>query len=308
MVKKLPRWQREQKQRRVSRRKSIIGRALVFAIIILAVGLSVGFYGVLKKSVWDGQTQISLAVASRPVSLVSFSPLGPSLVFLTFPEDAYIEAVHGYGNYLIESVYPLGELEGRGRGGELLSQSLQEHLGVAVEGYLFGADLKETKESFLENILGLLKNQGQTNLGRWDLLRLWWEARSVREDRVRLVKLDKPLDSERLERIIGQYFVDEKIRAEALTISVLNNTNQPGLAAREARIIKNLGGRIIGLGDIENKQSLSLRDEKCQMASQKKYKNSHTVKRLTKIFGCPWRGENLFGQRADVVLILGEMI
>ena len=198
------------------------------------------------------------------------------------------------------SIYPLGELEGQGGGGKLLSQSLQEYLGVAVEGYLFGVSLQETKESFKGNILGLLKNQGQTNLGRWDLLRLWWEARSVREDRIKLLKFDKPLDPERLERIIGQYFVDEKIRAEALTIAVLNNTNQPGLAAKEARIIKNLGGRIIGLGDIEK--------ERCQIASQKKYKDSHTVRRLAKVFGCPWGGENLFGQRADLVLILGEMI
>lgn len=290
MVKKLPRWQKEQKQRRVSKRKLVIGQVLVFAIIILVAGSIAGFYGVLKKSIWDGETQITLAVASRPVSVVSFSPLGPSLVFLTFPPDAYVEVVHGYGNYLVESIYPLGELEGKGRGGDLLARSLQENLGVPLDGYLTTDNLKEIK-ALLES---------KTNLSRWDLWRLWWEARNVREDRVKLVKLDKPLDPERLERIIGQYFVDEKIRREALAIAVLNATGQPGLATKEARIIKNLGGRIVGLGDIEN--------EKCQIASLQKYKNSHTVKRLVKIFGCPWSGENLFGQRADLVLILGEMI
>lgn len=300
MVKKLPRWQKEQKQRRLSKRKSMIGRLLAVTVIILAVGLMVGFYGVLKKSVWDGETQITLVVASRPVRVVTFNPAEKSLVFLTFPEDAYIEAVHGYGNYLVESIYPLGELEGKGRGGALLSQSLQENLGVAIDAYASVANSGETKKDFLTGVFGLLKNEGETNLSRWDLLRLWWEVRSVREDKVKLVRLDKPLDPERLEGIINQYFIDEKLRAEALTISVLNATNQPGLAAKEARIIKNLGGRIIGLGDIEK--------EKCQIKSTKKYKDSHTVRRLVKVFGCPWGGEDLLGQRADLVLILGEMI
>lgn len=278
----------------------MVKKTLMLMALVLAVGLAIGFYKTRKGSVWDGQTRISLAVVSPSVMVASFDPLEQSLVFLTFPPQAHMEAVGGYGNYLIDSIYPLGEMEGKGKGGTLLAKSLQENLGLVIDGHLVASGIQETKASFLGKILDLLKNQEETNLNRGDILRLWWAARNIKEDRVWPVKLEEPLEPERLERTMGQYFGDEKIREEALTIAVLNATGQPGLATKEARIIKNMGGRIVGLGDIEN--------EKCQITSPQKYKNSHTARRLVKIFGCPWSGENLFGQRADLVLVLGEMI
>ena len=308
MVKKLPRWQKEQKQRRVSQTRLMIGRLLAAVVVIFTAGLLVGFGGILKRSLWNGQTRLTLAVASRPVRVISFSPQEQSLGFLTFADNTYLEAIHGYGNYLLESIYPLGELEGKGGGGALLAKSLQENLGLVIDGYISIPNSEfriqnsesEAKGGFIGIVVSLLKNQGETNLNRWDLIRLWWEAGKVRKDKINLVNLDKPLDPERLEGIIGPYFLDEKIREEALTIAVLNTTNQPGLAAQQARIIKNLGGRIVSLGDAA--------DEKCQIRSARKNKESQTVKRLAQIFGCPWAGEDLLGQRADLVLVLGEMI
>lgn len=278
----------------------MVKKTLMVMALVLAAGLAIGFYKTWKGSVWDGQSRISLALVAPAVTVASFDPQEQSLVFLTFPPQAHIEAGRGYGDYLIDSIYPLGEMEGKGRGGSLLAQSLQENLGLVIDGHATTFKAGETKKDFLTGLFNLLQNQGETNLSRWDVFRLWWAVGNIKEDRVRLLKLEAPLAPERLERMMSQYFGDEKIREEALTIAVLNATGQSGLATKAARIITNLGGRVIGLGDIEN--------EKCQITSPRKDKNSHTVRRLVKIFGCPWAGENLLGQRADVVLILGEMI
>jgi hypothetical protein len=62
---------------------------------------------------------------------------------------------------------------------------------------------------------------------------------------------------------------------------------------------------VVGIGEIEN-EKLKMKNEKCEIRSQKKHKTSYTVRRLSKVFDCHWGGEDLENQRAEVVLILGE--
>lgn len=298
---------------RINRKK----RLFLVIFLIIAIGLGWKTDRVLSKNVWDGQNRLNLVFrfqGSSPL-IMSFSP--ETSTILIIPANAFIEVTHGYGPYRAESIYQLGELEKK-LGGELLAESVQEYLGIPVDGYIINSNVKtqmsELKEGLMEIFRNSLKGGGKTNLTKWDLLRLWWKIRGVREDKINIIDLKEAsaseeiilsdgtkaikIDPERLERILSQFFVDEKIRQETLTIAVLNGTNHLGLANKGARLIGNMGGRVIGVGDVES--------SRCEARSEKKYKNSYTVKKLIRVFDCEWGGENLENQRADVVLILGE--
>ena len=190
-------------------------------------------------------------------------------------------------------------------------------------------DNMKNKEEILKTITSFFK-KGKTNLTKWDLLRLWLGFRNLRQDKINLINLGQTsaskqidlsdgtkankIDTERLELIMSQFFVDKKIKKEDLTVAVLNGTNHVGLANQAATLIKNIGSQVVAIGDMENGEWRSpLRgipseweNGECQIKSEKKYKNSYTIRKLNYIFDCHWEGVAMVGQRADVVLILGE--
>lgn len=287
----------------------------------LLVGASYRFYRLVSDAVWDGKNRINLAFQAKPVLVTSFSLEEASLKTLVISEGTLIEVIHGYGFYRAESIYQLGELEGQG--GELLTSSLQEYLGLPIDGYIKDDNLEfstqnpaEFKRSLVRAMIELAKGKGKTNLTRWDIFRLWWEIRKLKTKEVALIDLGETnalslvvlpdesqaaeVDLERLDRIVQPLFIDERIRFENLAIVVLNGTSYPGLARRGTRLISNIGGRVTGVAGSKGRRA------RCEVRSKKGNKNSYTVKKIAKVFDCQWGGENLEDQRAEVVVILGE--
>jgi hypothetical protein len=332
-VRGLPRWRQEQKERKTNKTLRFVLACLLLIILIILVGFGYKIYGTLSRSIWDGKNQINLVfnstITGQPVLVASFNPQEKSLNTLIIPGETLVEVIQGYGLYRVESIYSLGELEGKG--GLLLAGSIQEYFGLPIDGWVAGHKSKRSvnlvtgaagsRNYFIDIIVESLKEESRTNLARWDLVRLWWEIRGVRQDRIKMVDLGETsaseevvlpdgtkaikIDPQHLEQIISEVAVDEKIRKEDLAIAVLNATNQPGLATKGSRLIRNIGGRVIGIGETENFQ-FPISNFQCQIRSKKNYKNSYTVKRLSKIFNCDWGGEDLEGQRAQVVLIIGR--
>ena len=326
MPKKLRGWRRKQIQRKKRKKLRIIGLVLIVILIIFLGWFGFKIYRSITRSIWDGQNQFNLAISSHPVFVASFNPAEKSLNVMLIPQGTFIETIHGYGPCRVESIYRLGELSNKG--GELFQGSLQEYLGIPVDAYAsehrtdnIEQRTKETKEFIVKMIGNLLRDRGETNLTKWDLIRLWWEFKNLRQDKITLVDLgqtsvsqqvDLPdgtkankIDTERLESIMSQFFIDKKIKEEDLTVSVLNGTNHLGLANKVATLIKNIGGQVVGVGEIENFKS-QISNLKCQIRSQKKDKNTYTVQKLMKIFGCQWGGEDLENQRSELVLIIEE--
>lgn len=307
------------------RRKRIILVLLLNIAFVSLLGISYRLYGLSTRTVWDGKNRLNLIFQSKSVFIISLMPSEKSLQVLTIPQGTLIEAAHGYGFYRIESVYSLGKLDNRG--GELLTDSLQEYFGLPIDGYLAinNSELiinnfhesRELKTWLTKTIADLLfKGKGESNFTRWDLFRLWWQIRKLRTKEISLISLGETtafstvvlpdgsqavaVDLERFDSLAQQLFTDERIRAENLAIVVLNATPHPGLARRGARMMSNIGGRVVGLGEREG------RSEKCEVRSEKGNINSYTVKKVAKAFHCQWGGEDLGDQRADLVLILGE--
>lgn len=278
-------------------------------------------FRVLSRSIWDGEHQINFVIDSQPVFLVSFEPEKETpLNILTLPPEIYIELAHDYGFYRLESVNNLAEYEGR-VGGRLLAESLNEYLGIPLEAYISGsniklADNKKPPDFILEIIWNLLRGHGQTNLSKWDLVRLLWRIRLMRSDKSALVNLCEgnncykealidgsevlKIDLEKTDRVTDDYFKDNLIRQEDLTISVLNQTSSPGLASSTARVITKIGGRVIQIGEEKNTGI------KCIFRVNKRLSKSYTLKRLNKIFSCELQIDDTNGQRADIVLIVSR--
>lgn len=308
------------KKRLPKRKKRFNNIRFTFYVIILLILIGTGWriYGALTKSVWDGRNRVNLVFATQPVFIASFSPGLESLSLLLIPDGTYVETTHGYGKYRIEAIWELGELEGREG---LLAESSQEYLGLPVDGWV--GDEKEKIQSekqakgiILNSLFQLIKGRDETNLTRWDLVRLWWQIKRVRFDKIYLIDLADSsaiisitlpdgtagfeLDPARLDRIIAKYFQDEKIREEGLALEIVNATSHPGLAAQAARIVSNIGGRVIAVGDWD------LRNEECEVRSKKDKARIYTLVKLMKVFNCQFGGEDLGDSRAEAVIILGE--
>lgn len=317
---RLPRWKKEQKQRKEKKRFRLARNLFFLICLILLSAIGYQVWGSLRKSLWDGKSRLTLALNSTPILVASFEPSEKTLNFLSIPPNTYIEIIHGYGFYKAESIWRLGELEKCA--GELLLGSLQEYLGVPVDGYASASGIRyqvssdKIKESFLAIIYSLLRGEGETSLTRWDLIRLWWGIKGVRFDKVRLVDLEKTNiveetilpdgtpalipDPLRLDQLMVQLFSDRRIKEEGLAIGAYNSTDYPGLAKKVARIINNISGQVIEVGDWE------VGSGKCEVRGGKQLANTYTGKKLIKIFNCQYGGPEMGESQAEIAIILGQ--
>jgi len=310
------RWQREQNGRKNKKKKRVIGYWLLGIGILLIVGLAFEGLQIFRHSLWDGKTRINFVLAGEETSLVSFGPTEEELVNLAIPAGTQIEVTHGYGKYRIEAVWKLGKQEKRK---ELLVESLQENFGVPVEGWIYTTESRgqrtDTREELLSDIRKQILGKGETNLSKWDLVRLWWQVKKVRFDRAKSVDLSKisvlissaspdgtqiwEIDKSSLDAYLARLVSEPKIREENLAVEVLNGTTHSGLAEQGARIISNIGGEVSWVGNSDIKY------QKSNIKSRKEQKNSFTVQQIMKIFNAEWEEKEEEG-RAEITLILGE--
>jgi len=301
---------------------------LIFIILLLVLTILVGknFF----QRTWNGESKINIAFINQKIFVFSFDPQEKKAVILLFPPNAFIETIHGYGDYLLESVYKLGEQEGYG-GGEFLASSLQENLRIPVDSYALISDFKDIdltskpREFILACFRDLFLRRRKTNLKKADFLFLWLKFKNIRQDKISIIDLEKfdvtekiilpdntegfKINPQKFKKAALGFFKDTQVRQENLEIAVLNSTSYSGLATRVADLIENIGGRVVEIGEIKNSkfQSASWRtNSKCKIKSKKEFKKSYTLKKLEKIFSCQWEEEDTGDYRGDVVLIVTE--
>jgi hypothetical protein len=309
-------------------------RKIILILLTIFIGFFIGFvsYNFFSKNTWDGKNRINLVFVGQEVFIFSLNPWERTAILLSFPSETFIEVIHGYGQYRLEAVYQLGQIENH-RGGELLAGSLQENLGIPIDGFAVISNFqfpisKDKPKDYILAAFRLLLKGGETNLTKWDLARLSWQIRKIRQDKIMVIEAEEgsvleqilladgtkglKIDTEKAKKLAESFFKDSKIRQEDLTIAVLNSTEHFGLAERVSRIIENIGGRVIEIGNTENSKFPAhpadgqVPNSECEIRSKKLLKKSYTVKKLMKIFSCQRGGGDLENYRAEVVLILGE--
>lgn len=176
-----------------------------------------------QKRIWQGG-RFNFVLVGDSFFVFSLCPRDKSFTVVKIPENTYLEVTSGFGLYRVGAVYPLGQLEGRG--GPLLIETIQEFLGVPVEGYMnISSKLKERfsnesektsdavassakldKEEVIDlkrkitswtvflrpgRLIKFLKKDLETNLTFWDLAKIWWQAKKVNPAKFYFLDLDQ---------------------------------------------------------------------------------------------------------------------
>lgn len=316
MKEELSRWKKEQKEKK-QKRNFLVVRLWLFVICLLLLGgITFKLFQLVRASLWNGRDRINFVLKGGETILASFEPIQESLSLILIPGQTLLEVCHGYGKYKVEAIPGLEKLEKR----DILSaESIQENLGIPVEGWVGMSNVRCQMSNVKEKILCEVGNQilqeKSTNFSRWDLLRLWWEIKRVRGGSTEVLDLGKlnvflekqlpdgtkvfEIDPARLDPLIQKFLADFSLKKENLSIEILNGTSFAGLAEKGARLLTNIGGEVVAVGNSE------AGSEKCEVRSFKDKKNSYTVRKIMKVWNCNWQEKKEEG-RAEITLILGE--
>ena len=258
-----------------------------------------------KKSRFGKFDRFNLVIAGPTVTLLSLDLTAKNAVVIRFPDDLYLtEITHGYGQYKISSVYAAGDLDRRG--GETLSGTISEYLGVPVEGYFYSPkEASDIKKFFL--------NRNKTNLSLFDNLRIILFLIPLRSDKIKLIDLAKMaspliladgskalgLEKSDLDNNLGGVFTEQKLQAENLRTEVINTTRVTGVGARATRLLVNVGLSVVNI------ESGNLPIVACQIHAGPKALNSLTVARIATIYSCSVAKKAAVG-RAEITVMLGQ--
>lgn len=334
---------RKKYQKRYSRPQhkaslGIMALGLVLSLILLGKLISVvlnlgqpfapdkGFTPAKKYS-WNGQSTVNIVVKSANIYTLSFNPVEKSVVVIKMPDETYVDVPFNFGRWPVRSLYRLGQDEKLPMGAYLLKETMSSVFGVPIAGYiLFSGNFATLPlDTVIEKIhqsplsaLALVR-ESKTDLSLPEFLQFVWQIKGVRSDRVKVVDLGQSkitqwallpdssrvlgIEQIRLDQFVQNQFEDNRLRDGGVTIGIFNATEHPGLAEKAARIVTNMGGRVIFTSTSQTLSSKSL----------VLGKNSYTLTRLSEIFAPDCISKNCLAQnanqelsRADVNVILGE--
>lgn len=258
---------------------------------------------------------MNVVLPCQPFVVFSFSSPSPTLTKITTPGETQIEVIHGYGQYKLEAIPKLEELEKR----KLLAESLEYSLKIPIDGFITLDDCQageriDTKKFFRKVLIKAFFGEGETNLASWDIFRLFLAIRSVAPSQVKdfdleafgvLEKVTLP-DGSQVFKIQLQKFwlkakdllIEERARKEGLSVEILNAAGEPGLAEDASKILLNVGLEVVGIGNSPEEK------DECLVEGTSQSKRSYTAGRLVKIFDCQFVSKK--PEKADLTLVLGK--
>ena len=263
---------------RTNKNKAFYRLGLWFLLLITIVLAGTAGFKAVKQSVWNGKDRLSLiALSGDRIELINLIPSQKKQLIWEVPSDLVVEVPSGYGPYQLKKVFTLGELDKKG--GELLLKTTSNLFGLKVSAY---------------------RVEGKTNLSWWDSLRINWLNRTKAYQTSRL---DLSGQMGRIDQIVNESLFDQVIAREAVPVAVLNATGVAGEANQVARLITNLGGQVVTIGNSEAGQ-----DESEIWIVSDDLKSSVTLAFLESITGT----KNVkvepkaIQYRADIVVIVGK--
>lgn len=326
---------------------------LCFLILLILIGRLFGFLGGLnpqmikntqaKLNSWDGQSDLNLVVKMDTSYLLSFQPASKELTIIKFPPDIYIDVPYNFGRWPMRSIYDLGQSEKPPIGAILLKDSISKSFQLLADGYLIFNDNAKSLPDLIKGERGSLLpgidvlSKAKTDLNLVEFFKIWWAIKEVRSDKIQTIDLEKSdltqwlllpdgsrviaLDEIKLDQFEDGLFSTEKIKKEGLSIGLFNATDFPGLAEKAAKILTNMGGRVIFTSNAPEKVN------KSSILAKQSYSTNYFSKMLN--LYCPqqessnfWHKIPLFGSnktrdcvsdnvsfdtsRADITIILGE--
>jgi len=331
-------WRQKQSRTKLNNKVKLGFIILTFLALILISGWVIRIFNTVFINSWklssdhtkslNFKFNTNFILSSDSISLVSFNTKEKKVTQIRIPPETYLQAGQ-FGRWQIRSLYSLGESTQIGFGPLLMSGSISTLFGVPIDGFIHWNDESSKKDpdqilfEMRQKIFGCLGLFAhiETNFTPWELNRLCWEISGVRFDKVVSIDLSDfnlldqakladgsgifTIDPIKLDSVIDQ-FVDPTLRGDNISVAIFNATQYPSLAQHARRMITNLGGNVIFIGNFNKELKTSL-----VMGN-----NSETYKYLKQIFvlcektkDCdkiePEELEALFS-RAEINIFLGE--
>lgn len=282
---------------------------------------------------WSGKDPGDVRLA-----VFSYDPKLTQALFLIIPENTMLDVPFGYETYQASSVYKLGELDKKKGGGRLLDKSIENTFGIVLDGfYVFDVkalsklprnktEVMEYKKKYFSwsglfsSMINAFNHQSiDTNFSYLDKLHLWNTLRHLRLDQIAVYDLDdlhlltdtelpdksmvKIADKDLYDAFFDGYFYDSPIRAEKITIEIVNATDQERVASQFARLMEGIGANVM----IKSTSDL-VEDYNCRLyLNAEKLKHSSIVAKLISIYKCSIASDSdKSSLHADIKVILGK--
>ncbi len=316
-----------------------LGRFIILALIFML--LSISAFNLWQKRLWDGESRFTIALNADPVTIFSIEPTSHKAVLITIPSNTIFDVPYGYGDYLASSIFRLGALDKKRGGGVLFSKSVENSLGIMVDGYVSlkqetlsfplktAEDIRLVKSNYFSYIKlpailwGALTPTYETNLSFLDLIALFFKIKSLRSDQIELINIGelsllsdrklpdgaevKIIDDEIFDSALNDNFQDISIRKELVSFQVVNATDKDQLATQIGRILKNSGINVVSKTTAPKTESYL-----CKLKIfEKKALSSLVVRKVAGHYNCQIEDNSNKSEAgetntADVKLFLGE--
>jgi hypothetical protein len=327
----MPRKKRHRKQARsgAGLKSVIVGLLLVSIVLVAAVVLGLGVYFSYSalQSRWLGIEPYRILVLEQDeqslerVISIHVMPDKREVVVLETPLATKIPVAGGYGQYSIEALPRLGQIEGVGD--KMLTKSMERLLGVQFQAVLYRqapSELKNIDTSFVAGIANsLVAAKFSDAQSFYDAVVINRLLKTFANRKLQIVAFDQAgllqqvdvvdgvtatvADELQLNRIIAKDIVASDPQLAAVSVVLENTTGHAGLAAYWGRYVAHAGYDVMRLVDA------SVPVEKTQLVfSTQALRNSSEGILLQRLFP---ENETLVAStqeyRSDVVIKLGEV-
>jgi hypothetical protein len=248
---------------------------------------------------------------------------------LALPQETLLHLPYGMEEFKLQGLYKIAELENSDKLFSVINQTLIDYFGVATRN-VYITSLDDNLKSFYDNLtnpfvmFNLTFNEDWTNKhiispdSRWNLINLAQKINNIPiQNRVSLNILENEIgyketsidqsiiiktDFNKLDSYIKRIFQNSEILSEKANISIANGTEITGLGSKVSRLITNMGGVIVNVGNTE-----TIQEKTVIQINNKKWITSSTLEKITKtIPDSEISSELNTDNRTDILIILGK--
>jgi len=241
---------------------------IIFVIAIVLTSLIFKAIAVVSQSKFDGSNRFTISVSNdKNLEVVSFSPNKHSISILKLDKD-------------------------------IKNLKVERFLKIPIDGFVRGSFLKTDKDvaSLMSSVFFGFKDI-KTNLNFVDILRLILASRTTPANNLLVYNITSSMEEQKVDKIVTELFSDDEIERENQTVEIINTTSVTGLGGRLARLITNMGGKVVQVSTENNSQKNSY-----VLYNGKK---TYTVEKLNKVLG--FKTTQIEKQSiADIRVVLGE--
>lgn len=241
---------------------------VIFVCLIILISFALKVAYVVGQSKFDGDSRFTISVSNnKNLRILSFSPDTNSISVLNLD-------------------------------GKVKKLNINRFLAIPIDGFVQAdfLDIGKDVAALMSSVFLGFRNV-KTDLTIVDISRLFLASKTTSSKNVVTLHISTSFESVKVDKIVTKLFSDAEIKKESQAIEIINTTSVTGLGARLARLITNMGGRVVQVSTEESLQKNSL----ILYNGRKTY----TVKKLNKVlsFNTIKMGKQSI---ADITIVIGE--